>query len=313
MAESLPTPQAVYQGGREFWEDYVKGRPHIPQSYFDSIFDYHQQNGGAFGTAHDVGAGPGNHSPRLVNKFSHVIVSDPWESNIQVAKSHLADQCTFMISSLEDSIKNLPAQSVDLVFCQSMWHYTRAEAIDAVAHQLKPGGTLAISMAGFPVFTDPKVWDIWTRMFRLTVANEVNKRGGPYGIVRRPMRIQLSQLDCVELSQQNFKPGAQRIKMKDPLGPERDYVREALLPKEFEDDMPHWSEIGDTDVVVYREVTEEWRFKANYQGLRDIVKTYPQNFEAEEQLKLWGEMKALLGDGETEGVWPYSLVLATRE
>jgi len=39
------------------WEDYHRHRPVYPQSMFRLWFDYHRSHGGAFGEAHDVGAG----------------------------------------------------------------------------------------------------------------------------------------------------------------------------------------------------------------------------------------------------------------
>ena len=316
MSSSALAVGSIYDGGGDFWVEYVKGRPNIPQSYFDTIFDYHARNGGSFDVAHDVGAGGGIHSGRLLDKFQRVIVSDPFENNIEAAKSQLqtrADRCTFNVSTLEDTIKTEPAQSVDLVFGQSMWHFTSPEeAIAAVAHQLKPGGTFAMSSAGFPVFKDARVWDLWSRMFHAIVLEQVNKRGGPYGPSRRPMRSQLSRLDSVPLPEEYFQPGALRIKTEDPLGPGRDFSREAMVPKEFENDVPPWSEVGENDIVQYVAATDEWTFQASYQKLRDIVLTFTNDLESDVQVKLWQEMKDIMGDTETEAVWPFSLVLASR-
>ena len=38
----------------EFWANYLKGRPAVPASFFSRIFNYHQDNGGSFGTMSDT-------------------------------------------------------------------------------------------------------------------------------------------------------------------------------------------------------------------------------------------------------------------
>lgn len=47
----------VYEQSEGFWEKYIKGRPAVPQTFFDAIFKYHSDHEGNFDTVHEVGAG----------------------------------------------------------------------------------------------------------------------------------------------------------------------------------------------------------------------------------------------------------------
>lgn len=111
----MPEVARLYDQDSDFWQKYVKGRPQVPDSFFERVFGYHAEHGGDFGTVHDAGAGPGNHSSRLAKRFKKVIVSDYAERNIETAKAHLSGlQYEFRVTKLEDTIQSLPAASVDM-------------------------------------------------------------------------------------------------------------------------------------------------------------------------------------------------------
>ena len=245
----------LFKGDETFWAKYVNGRPNIPSSYFNTIFDYHKKHGGSFNVAHDVGAGSGVHTARLIDRFQHVILSDPYKENVNVAESQLATaaadgRCTFQISTLENTINTVPAQSVDLVFGQAMFHYTEHDqAMAAVVHQLRPGGTVAMSMVGIPVFRDPRVWQLWTRICQSLIGEFIHEKGGAYGPARPILLGQLANLDSMPLSEEDFLPGAQRIKLRSQIGEGRYFLRESSLREEFQNDFPPWSEIGTSDVI----------------------------------------------------------------
>jgi 2-polyprenyl-3-methyl-5-hydroxy-6-metoxy-1,4-benzoquinol methylase len=138
----------VYNQSASFWDSYMKGRPSIPDSFFSTIFAYHASHSASFCNAHEVGVGVGVHSPRLAARFSHVLVSDIIDTNVQIARSRLESHgCyTFKASSLEDTL-DLPPASTDLVFASTMMHFTDVnKAVRAVHHQLKPDGTFAAGL-----------------------------------------------------------------------------------------------------------------------------------------------------------------------
>ncbi|PKX92303.1 methyltransferase tpcM [Aspergillus novofumigatus IBT 16806] len=125
-----------------FWENYLKGRPRVPDSFFDRIFDYHKAKGGHFGTVHDVGAGNGPYALRLRSRFDHVIVSDIVANNIELARRRLQGEegFSFRTSRLQDA-DDIAAGSVDMVFATNVMHFADPQdiAMAAIAHQLRPG------------------------------------------------------------------------------------------------------------------------------------------------------------------------------
>ncbi len=71
-----------------------------------------------------------------------------------------------IVSKLEDTI-SLPPASIDMVFPAVMMHFTDpSEAMAAVAHQLKPGGTFLAAGFAYPVLEDEAARDAWLRMFQ---------------------------------------------------------------------------------------------------------------------------------------------------
>lgn len=312
MSSPKLSVETSYRQDDDFWAKYTKARPHLPQTYFDMIFDYHARHGASFGVAHDVGCGPGIHTGRLLKRFDRVIASDPHQTNLDVAIKHLAeqrDQCEFRAQKFEDST-NLPAGSVDLVFAQTMIHFTDVDkAVEAAYHQLKPGGTLLISMAGLPAFKDPRVWAIWLKLIRNTCAKIIAGAGGPHGDIHRSLTNQISDLDATPVPEEFFLPGALRIKMNDPYD---NFMMDSLLGPDMVPHFKYVSRIGTSDVVQRLVDEEGWTFKADIRGIRDIMATYPVDQDGQVQQDLWKELEEVLDGGETDGVWPCSVILATR-
>ena len=144
-----------YSQDDDFWKVYLKGRPVIPNGFFDLIYDYHKSNGGAFDTVHDSGAGAGVQSVQLSKKFRHVLLSDPSEENLSAARRKLgsSDQYSFRLAKLEN-VDDIESGSIDMIHCGTMLHWTNiAQALEAVAHQLKPAGTFAAYFCGAVSYT----------------------------------------------------------------------------------------------------------------------------------------------------------------
>ena len=73
------------------------------------------------------------------------MISDIIPQNVEIARGRLNDgPYSFKVSSLEDTINVLAAESIDFVFASTMMHFCESDpVIAAVHHQLKPGGTFA--------------------------------------------------------------------------------------------------------------------------------------------------------------------------
>ena len=108
----------IYAQDENFWKLYLQGRPQVPDSFFDRIFQYHADHGGRFDTVHDAGAGAAVHSARLAARFDNVIVTDKSLVNIRAAKAKLRGcKYAFEAVKLEETVKWAP-KSVDMVLQQ---------------------------------------------------------------------------------------------------------------------------------------------------------------------------------------------------
>nr|POE63076.1 hypothetical protein CFP56_03979 [Quercus suber] len=136
-------------------------------------------------------------------------------------------------------------------------------------------------MVGTRVFKDPEIWDIWTRIAQGLIAGGISEAGGPYGPTRLTLLSQLANLDSIPLSEGMFVPGALRIKLRKPLGQERDFTRESILGSELKDHYPPWSQIGKNDIVRHVDDDEGWIFQADYEELRSIILTYPYDHHSQ--------------------------------
>jgi trans-aconitate 3-methyltransferase len=296
-----------------FWQNYIDSRPKIPQSFFDRIFSYHAQHGGRFEVAHEVGAGPGIHSPRLAEKINHVIVSDPFADNISAAERRLAqhkDRYTFHVNKLEDSMKDVPAQSVDLVFGQAMIHFTNhAKALEACAEQLRPGGTAAFSLVGFPSFADPQVRAVWEDMLQQGVKVVLSTTGGSQDALHTMMLTQITNLDNVAFPEQFFAPGVQRILLNDANG---DVIRRTAIAPDLEAEFQFVSQPRSDDVVVRGQFDDDWAFDLDIAGIKRLASTFPFDQSTPHCQARWKDMEAVLGESTTQGFWTCPLLLATR-
>ena len=300
----------IYSKDKDFWEKYRKGRPQVPDSFFQRIFDYHASHGGEFGTVHDAGAGGGVHSARLAGRFGKVIVSDVFESNIEAAKSHLSGpKYEFRAMKLEDTI-NFPAASVDMVFASTMLHFTDVEqALEAVAHQLKPGGTFAVPLLGIPRFSNPQVQNCFTKVFH-------EGCGQRYGKLKEEdvakVWINATGYDCVALPERYFQPGGLRIRLNEPLCG-------SVGGTHYELKMPEYLRLGsappcailDNEQVVY-ETDNDWVFHTDIAAVEDLLATLPFDLGTINMKHLSTELSEAIGDHEVEGRWVVYLLLATR-
>lgn len=200
-----------YVGDEAFWEKYIKGRPPIPESFFQHICKYHATHGGGFGVVHDVGAGVGVHSARLAKYFDHVIVSDVVAENVRLAQQRLGtDKYSYRAAKLEDA-GDLEESSVDMIFASFVMHFAHFdEAFAAFAKQLKPGGTFVALICAIPHFADQHVLELWRHIWfeglrvLLNHAADRNDRLRTLGNVA-------SGYDTMPLPEKYFLPGAQRI------------------------------------------------------------------------------------------------------
>lgn len=298
----------TYDQNEAFWENYVKARPQIPDSFFERIFSYHAEHGGKFGVVHDAGAGVGIHSKRLAKRFDKVIVTDSSEENIQIAHKQLPEDGKFQLKTikLEDTIQ-FPSDSVDMVFAATMMHFTDLDkAVDAVAHQLKPGGTFVVAFIGMVHLKDEPARTVWPKLYQ--AGNRKMLRPDGHHMARTWLPVASSSIDAVPMPEEYFLPGVQRIKLNYQ---DEDWYNH-VIPPEYRTELPHWSQVGPNDVTK-READNEWNFKTNLAGLRDHMATFPAPQDTPGFAETWKELEDIIGEGEVDGIWPASLILATRK
>ena len=303
---------AMFDKADDFWETYRKGRPQVPDSFFERIYNYHAQNGTNFDTVHDAGAGGGVHSTRLAERFKKVIVTDVSDLNINAAKSHLTGpNFEFKTARLEETIEFSPA-SVDMVFASTMLHFADLpKALEAVAHQLKPGGTFAVPLIGASRFSDLQIQDQVVKVFNAGL-DQIYQSGGQEMIASGA--VNASGYDCVRLPETAFQPGSLRIRLNEYLTdtPGGGTFYYMMMPPRLRAAHPPTSRIPSTDKVVY-EMDDDWLFRMDINAVRRMFESFPFSLETEGMKRLWTELEHIVGKREVEGRWVVYLILATRK
>jgi SAM-dependent methyltransferase len=289
-----------------FWEAYLKGRPRVPQSLFARLFEYHASHGGQFTLANDVGAGVGNFSPELATRFKRVIVTEPAEGNLEIAKATLAgaaeaSKYEFESAKVEDETRE--SGSVDMVFAANVMHFVKLEqGMGVIAKQLKPGGTFFAGLWGMSILRDERADEIWRRIFDaiLGEAQDVMTEQRR----RETLEIQDSGYDAIA-----FEDGVwmdvQRVKFN---GADEDAFR---LMRNAKGKYPLVSRVGEGERVS-KEEDPEWFFETGLEGLKEMASTFPFTPDKDVIEPLWEDMEAALGGGKCKGYFPASIIMATK-
>lgn len=303
--------ETIYSGDKDYWESYRKGRPYFPDSFFERIFKYHAENGGKFDLVHDAGAGGGVHSARLAERFNKVLVTDDSPSNIATAKLHLlGPKYEFRAAKLEDTV-DLEPGSVDMVYASTMLHYTDIpRALEAVGHQLRPGGSFAVPCSGQCIFKDPGLQQRFTSLFN-TGANEAVEKFGDWLLPL--LELNASGYDSVALPQTYFRPDSIRLKLNDLPDATLGYgiFYEMLVPPELREKSPIVSRVSHNEEVIF-EADDDWRFEGDTSMVRSMIASFPFDLETSEMERLWKEVEDYIDGRPVEGHWVIHLLLATR-
>lgn len=299
----------IFAQDDKFWDNYSRGRPKVPDTFWDRIINYHQSHGGHFGTVHDVGAGNGPYAQRLRSWFANVIVSDIVAENINLARDRLKGRegFQFRIAALEDA-DDIPAGSVDMVFATNVMHFAepQKDAMATIAHQLRSGGTFVASLFGPARFLDVKLQNLWERVSYQGGRELLKVSDDPDQIIKVMARTQ-DQYNVAPLDRALFADNL-RIHVNMKSG-----GIQGMLPPEFahRDTEPNYSE-GDneTDEDMYG-----WTFETDLAGVKEhfgsfpFISRFPDAFT-----DLYKELDELLADGRTvEGYFPVTIILATKK
>ena len=296
----------IFAKDAAFWNNYLKGRPSAPPTFFDRLFRYHHSHGGQFNTVHDVGAGNGPYAHTLRSQFSHVIVSDIAPKNVALAQSRLGtDGFSYRAARVEDGA-DIPDGSVDMVFATNVMHFCdQRVAMEVIARQLRSGGTFACAGFGTATFEDERVQDVYARIHQAGGHAMLRKASEPVGDLIGVMARTGGTYNVAPLDEALWLPGAQRVRLNMEGG-----GLTGVLPSEVQVVEPLYAGLDDVELV---EREKGWEFVTDLEGLREHVESFP--FAKEDPgvfEELWKEMEDVVKDRSVKGHWPAKVILATR-
>ena len=284
----------------------MKGRPEVPESFFDRIFEYHGAHGGKFNVVNDVGASIGNYSPRLAKRFSTVIITEPDDKSRSIAEKNLnknIDATTkylYVKAGAEDQVQE--PGSVDFVFCtNTLNHCDLDKSLEAFAKQLRSGGTFLMGMFGYVHFFDKEVNRVWEKLFSVFREDWLAANRAKWG--GKGWNAMHSGGNELELSSDTWFP-VQRLRLN--CGGDETFSVFREFPEHFK------SLVGLEDELI-SEVDSDWYFEADLAQLKVMFHSIPWKGHEEEEDALWQEMESILGGGTAKGYWPAGIVLATRK
>ncbi|KAH8426646.1 class I SAM-dependent methyltransferase [Aspergillus melleus] len=308
-----------------YWQGYLSTRPKYTDSFYDLIYNYHasQSKTPSFDVAHDVGAGPGQVSVKLAEKYKHVVVSDNNENHVDYARYALsktdvpAERFSYNVALGEELGTKYPANSADLVVCALMFPLMdTATALQSFRTVLKQNGTLAIWFYGRAHFSEPEYAETCQPVLDAIINHHfggVIKGGGPEHTAgwKRAADGIASWLDYIPFAREEWK-SVQRHKWNTEWTQLGFFGQDACnFPVE------PVSKVQDGEVVIERQDRDLWRKDWNLAQLRQFVQhIFPFNGTDEEPVKpLWAELEKKMGGAQAQRTfsWPVVLVLASKK
>ena len=300
------------------WDAYHEYRPVYPQSMWTLWLNHHRQKGNAsFGTAHDIGSGPGTAALMLSRYFGLVAVSDAGAANLAAAQRSLTPhhQFTFHHGPGEQTADWLPVASVDFsCICMAMHYMDPDKTVRGVAATLAAGGTLATVTYGFRLLFPghARAQELWYKACsRATLRLMREQKLFPAAV--RGLANAMTGLDFV-----SFPPELYRDVRRVYVNIEQDDER----PLYFVDRSALWPEaethVTDGDTNETREFVKDssWGRQADAAWLRGFLASCQMGFDGTTwALPEWRALEAIVA-GQPQGMirveWPVSMVLATK-
>ena len=308
---------------KDYWNDYLAARPHYDQSFYQSIYDYHQSHHGLTEMAHDVGTGPGQVAAELSSHFSTVVASDINITHLAVAEDRLGSlvsshKVRLVRCSAEEVAESHPPCSTDLIVAAECFPLIdSSRAIQAFWTILKPNGTLAIWFYGRPIFAESeyanKCQPLLESILDLSFS-KVIKEGGPQhraGWKRATDRM-TSFLDDIELKSDVWRD-IERRKWNSK------HAMSFYGPEACDFEITPSSAIGVEEKVVEKQEPGFWERRWDLGGVKRFVLANLPTFDEENQdERVETEYKKLgqaMGgeDAKRKITWPVVLILASKK
>lgn len=303
-ATTLPSSEQQFGFSGVDWSDYIKFRPIYPASFFEGIFAYHAQKTNAtWATAHDVGAGCGIVSASLAPHFNNVVVSDPNEGYTTLARKLLVDQSGFPSSKLKflrESAENssLEPASVDLIAACECIHWTRPDvAIKGFARELRPGGTLMISLYTRPcIVNNERAQRAWKAVFEF-YAEQVTSP-----LLDHALRILNSGTEAWGFPEEDWE-SVKRLHLN----------AEGSLDAFRLNGLVAESQVKEGEEICWEENVEDWMDEQDIDWFRGYAATWSKPDVEEDNVKpLWDELERALDGKKARTATPVALAFATR-
>jgi SAM-dependent methyltransferase len=329
------------------WANYIKFRPVYPDSLFEAIYAHHAAASpdNKFTTAHDVGAGPGNVSARLADRFEHVVLSEPNREFLSVARERLSasatkvedqgrgerkqdgkSKFTYLAESAEHSL--VAANSMDLVMIAEALHWTDIPAsISDFARQLKSGGTLCVFQYG-PVWIMDNQYaqEVWQELFCHAVRELFFGKGDRTG--QQGAGLQGERGNTLAGNENYILAGRRCATGFDNVGFPSSHWRDGVIrtftningdPKKLgiavskaglgeEEDA-----VGATAQRSFIEDDPDWMVReCDLAWLQGVYVSFFPGLRIEDDEERWAQLERALGGGTVTAAWPNVRILATR-
>ena len=295
------------------WDAYCKFRPTYPGSLYSRIYEYHEQRCGQWNTVHDAGSGAGIAAEALAKRFKNVVVSDPNEEYLDVAKLRLeqldaGDKFVFHQSLAEDQ-SWLAADSLDMFTIFTAIGYADLEKLmRELSRVLKSCATfVAVNYNGWPAIVDNEEAAVaW-----IDFADSWLVKGIREGSVaaKRGFRVSWAGHDCIALPWEVFEDGVIRTKINEMYRPEAEQV------KRFPDlDFPP-SRVLATDLIVEETDIQNWTRAYTLVDLKSFVSTLAYTPRGSEADRLWQRIEHAMQKAQQTTLkllWTAHIILATR-
>ncbi|KAI1095788.1 S-adenosyl-L-methionine-dependent methyltransferase [Rostrohypoxylon terebratum] len=286
------------------WSTYLAYRPIYQTAFFERIFNYHaQKQGTTWSVGHDVGAGCGIVSSTLAARFDNVIVSDPNDGYVTLAKELLVEEAslpeskfTFLQEPAEKS--SVATGTVDLIAaCECIQWTNPGAAIKEFGRQLKTGGTLAITYYVRPLVEGGEraqaVWKgVWATHSELA-------RGDVYERAFRTVNTALENLEFPEEQWETVK---------------RVYINTRGNVSDFAmNNMTAERKVKESEEKIWVEDDEEWFDTKDVKWFKGYLSTWVPSIPETEMQGVWDELESALGDTKVRIRTPVVMIFATKK
>ncbi|KAI1461295.1 S-adenosyl-L-methionine-dependent methyltransferase [Annulohypoxylon moriforme] len=286
------------------WSNYLAYRPIYQTSFFERIFNYHAQKPEAkWSVGHDVGAGCGIVSSTLATHFDSVIVSDPNDGYVTLAKKLLIEEASFpesKFSFLQESAEesSLESGTVDLITaCECMQWTNPKAAISEFGRQLKAGGTLAITYYVRPLIDgSERAQNAWKRVW---VTHSEKARGEVYD---RAFRTVNTALENLEFPEEEWET-VMRVYIN-AQGDVDAFIMNDLIAER---------KVKEREEKIWIEDDEEWIDWKNIKWFKAYLATWVPSIPEAEMQEVWNELELALEGKRVRTRTPVVMIFATRK